>query len=132
MTPYAIFSILHHLAWSSMASEVKIRNFDFDGQSVNLHWHTEHEGWVSPSCDSARDCEALRLVGLVRTSNLKLTAEELSGGKNPGSVLCKRLSAKVVFGQPKDGGGRTSFCQAGDGSLIPSSFLSKAHEGRSR
>ncbi len=113
----------------TIAHAAKTRDYLIEGKPLTLEWNLLHEGWVSPGCHTEEKCEALRLLPLVKSGNLVLRGSELAGGKNPGSVICKKLSAKVVFGSPKEGGGRMSFCQAGDGSLIPSSFLTRTIEG---
>jgi hypothetical protein len=115
-----------------MALAAKTRDYLIESKPMTLEWNKEHEGWVSPGCHTEGKCEALRLLPLAKSGNLVLRGGELAGGKNPGSVICKKLSAKVVFGSPKEGGGRMSFCQAGDGSLIPNSFLTRTIEGNER
>jgi hypothetical protein len=114
------------------ARAAKTREFLFESKSIPLEWNVQYEGWVSPGCHHEEKCEALRLLPLIQKANLVLKPVDLEGGKNPGSVLCRKLSGKVIFGAPKAGGGRTSFCQAGDGSLIPSSFLQRAYGGATR
>jgi len=114
------------------ARAAKFKDFLIESKSLSLEWNIRHEGWVSPGCHHEEKCEALRLLPLIQKANLVLKPVDLEGGKNPGSVLCRKLSGKVIFGAPKAGGGRTSFCQAGDGSLIPSSFLQRAYGGATR
>lgn len=63
---------------------------------------------------------------LVTGGKVGLRSIDLKDGKNPGSVLCVKLSGTVVFAIPEDGGGRTSFCKAGDGSIIPNTLLGLA------
>ncbi len=121
--------IFASLLWLLPAEASKTRDFDFEGKPITLQWHAEHEGWLSAECSGTQGCEAIRLINLVRNAKVSLKPQEQSGGKNPGSVLCSKLSATVVFGKPQDGGGRMSFCKAGDGSLVPSSVLDRAWDG---
>lgn len=114
------------------AEASKTRVFEFEGKPITLQWHTDHEGWLSAECSSKKGCEALRILSVLRQTRISLGEPDLAGGKNPGSVLCSKLSATVVFGQAQDGGGRMSFCKAGDGSLVPSSVLDRAWNGGSR
>lgn len=102
------------------------RTFDFEGQKVTLFWNQEETSWVSKGCTSPVNCEALRMRDLVSAGKTSLRSSELQGGKNPGSVLCAKLSGTVVFAIPEEGGGRTSFCKAGDGSIIPNTLLGLA------
>ncbi len=125
-----LLSLIFSLPHSPEALARSQRAFDFEGQKKTLEWNAEGKGWVSAGCTSPAACEALRMRDLVGAGMVSLRPHELKGGKNPGSVLCAKLSGTVVFAIPEDGGGRTSFCKAGDGSIIPNTFLNLAWEGR--
>ena len=67
-----------------------------------------HEDWASSGC--LKKCEIDELAAkLLESAPLK--TEDLSGGKNPGSVICRKILGKVIYleqGQETD-----TFCRMG-------------------
>jgi hypothetical protein len=61
----------------------------------NIELHKSHEGsWMSSDC--LKGCQLIVLANdFYKTHNL--STEELVGGKNPGSVLCKKLGGRVLY-----------------------------------
>ncbi len=81
---------------------------------------------VNPACAVDRPshpCGAI--VFAKRASKKALSKEELSGGKNPGAVLCHRSDGSRVVIAEDPNGNQASFCVFKDGSLISSSSLLK-------
>jgi hypothetical protein len=50
--------------------------------------------WVTSNCLKKCDIDELA-SSYIKTH--PLTADDLRGGKNPGSVLCKKMSGKVIY-----------------------------------
>ena len=103
----------------------------FGSQSIELQRDPIHEGLFSSICFRSDSCLAMKAMKVV--SKIKLTTQALRGGKNPGSVLCTRLSetfkdTQVVFGENASGN-FSSFCHFSDGSLVSSGALMNASRG---
>lgn len=78
---------------------------------------------ISKSCES-KDCIANSF--LKKVSYKSLSSEKLSGGKNPGAVLCHESKiGEVVFLQDAKGNDN-SFCLFKDDSMVSSSSISNA------
>lgn len=79
--------------------------------------NTKDGDWLSSNC--LKECS----IDLKARKNLKaqkLTADELQGGKNPGSVICKRIGADVIY--LKNETTTQAFCSL-DGSVVSLSRL---------
>lgn len=75
---------------------------------------------VSKNCEKKK-CEALKFIK--RISLKKLDAKDLSGGKNPGAVLCHlEDEARIIFLKDLHGN-ENSFCMLKDHSFISTSTL---------
>ena len=74
-----------------------------------------------PQRNTAFGCMALRELHYVSMNDLE--DNDLLGGKNPGSILCKKsVKGTVVFGQDYFGN-MNSFCLFTDGSMISNDTL---------
>jgi|GEM_PF-6096105 len=84
---------------------------------------------ITSSCGEAflnnqTQIKCLALQALNKVSLDQISEDDLLGGKNPGSVLCKKsLKATVVFGLDLQGN-TTSFCAFTDGTMVSSDTLS--------
>jgi hypothetical protein len=75
--------------------------------------------WVTSSC--LKECEIDRLAaGVLKAA--PPTEEELSGGRNPGSVICKKILGQVVYLEREEQ--TEAFCKHGD-SLVSLSRLTR-------
>ncbi len=79
---------------------------------------------VTPSCVSGvnTSCGALDLLAEAGKAKFTIPRDELLGGKNPGSVLCKMLGGAVFIGT-LDSGSQATFCQAHDETFIDCASL---------
>jgi hypothetical protein len=50
--------------------------------------------WVSKGCETSCSIDESAKNYL---KNHTITTEELTGGKHPGSVLCKKISGKIIY-----------------------------------
>ncbi len=66
-------------------------------------------------------CKALRALGVVSFSDL--SDLDLAGGKNPGSVLCKKSVKGVVHFAKDHNGNSSTVCELSDGSMVSSDTL---------
>jgi hypothetical protein len=68
-----------------------------------------NEDWASPGCE--KKCEIDELAAkLLQSAPLK--SEDLAGGKNPGSVICRKILGDVIYlekGEETD-----AFCRLGN------------------
>lgn len=83
---------------------------------VNLK-QDSHGDWTSQKCLTSCQIDSAAEKSLKEKS---LTADELSGGKNPGSVLCHRIEGKVLYLENK--GGTQAFCSR-EGEIVSLSRL---------
>lgn len=86
-------------------------------------------GWViSQPCftEAFAEQECLSISYAKKASLKKLTREMRSGGKNPGSVLCKTFPNSRVFIAVDLKGNQNSFCLFEDRSFISNGSLMKA------
>jgi hypothetical protein len=59
----------------------------------------EQANWSSANC--VKECELTTLAkDFYKTQ--ELTADELQGGKNPGSVVCKKIGGKIIYLEYQD------------------------------
>lgn len=75
----------------------------------------------------ANSCKKYNCDALKETKKLswkQLPADSLTGGKNPGAVLCKQYLKQSIIYLRDMQGNETSFCQFKDKSFISSSSLS--------
>jgi hypothetical protein len=79
------------------------------------------KGLAGPARNGA--CDASR--ALKRASSKAIGEGELRGGKEPGAVLCRKLSGDVVVGADSQGN-QQGFCVFADGSLLTTSKLWKS------
>ncbi len=79
---------------------------------------------TSPGCTETKPCDALLgLLQLQKKSTLPRSVS-VAGGKNPGSVLCRKiLKGEVILGQDLEGN-TDSLCRFKDGSFTACSSLS--------
>lgn len=78
---FFITSFAHAATWTSGSFKVELVK-DKEGN------------WVSPNClTSCKIDEAASSLLKVQ----ELTAADLSGGKNPGSAICKKLNGRVLY-----------------------------------
>jgi len=76
---------------------------------------------ISNKCDSVKiPDKCLASKKLIEANILLLDEKDRRGGKNPGSVMCKKLlKGKVRFGKDREGNTST-FCAFSDGSMVSS------------
>ena len=83
-----VLILLSLLTLPTLAATWKADTFE-----VNLT--QTHEGdWLSQDC--LKNCK----IDVLARANLKeqeLTTSDLSGGMNPGSVLCRRIQGQVIY-----------------------------------
>jgi hypothetical protein len=76
---------------------------------------------ISKFCDK-KNCDALKALAKISFKNIG--SDKLSGGKNPGAVLCQEIpNAHIVYLKDLHGNDN-SFCQFKDLSMVSSSTLS--------
>jgi putative hemolysin len=95
-----------------------------EGKSKTLCWHAKLEGWVSPDCikKGASDCGAVKIANLASKRLIPKKDLDVTGGKNPGSLLCVELGGKVMYSRLPDGS-QLTFCEARDGTLVDSNVI---------
>jgi len=100
------------------------RSFIIEGKSIQLCWADATEAWVSFECVASGKevCGAIKLAASAKHRDVELGAISLSGGKNPGSVLCSKLGGTVMLATLTSGS-QLSFCQAKDNTLIDCNAL---------
>lgn len=112
-------------------NELPKKYISFKVQGKNHRFLTIKDKFITitSSCGEAflsnqTHAKCLAWQALSKVSLDQITEDDLLGGKNPGSVLCKKsLNATVVFGQDLQGN-TTSFCSFADGTMISSDTLS--------
>lgn len=72
---------------------------------------------LSKNCQSGVGLRCAAYTAFLRKSNVALTQEDLIGGKNPGSVKCRRLGGTVVIGKDSRQN-ENSFCKFEDNSFV--------------
>jgi hypothetical protein len=72
----------------SMAAVWKTGNFKVELTKL------EQAEWSSANC--VKECELTTLAKDFYKSQ-ELTATEMQGGKNPGSVVCKKVGGKIIY-----------------------------------
>lgn len=85
----------------------KKRTFCFDQSTHSL---------FSEKC-SDQNCKAFKLVKTTNFSKLKLSSEELSGGKNPATLLCTKMGGRLIPVK-SEVGHHSYFCEFEDKSMI--------------
>lgn len=61
-------------------------------------------------------------IDVLKAASVKAIEKEISGGMNPGALVCKKLKGKVILGfDLKEN--QNSFCRFDDGSLIDNGTL---------
>jgi putative hemolysin len=106
--------------------------FSISGQNVSFVETKDHELVISDSCrkkSGAYKCEAYSAIRRVRLKSLDPT--ELSGGANPGSLLCKTVRGQVKLGIDHEGN-ENAFCAFHDGSFISVHSLYRYAEERNK
>lgn len=95
-----------------------------EGKSKTLCWHVKLEGWVSPECikKGSSECGAVKIANLAAKKLIAKKDLDLTGGKNPGSLLCAELGGKVMYSRLSDGS-QLIFCEAHDGTLVDSNVI---------
>ena len=77
---------------------------------------------VSILCNNTlKKCDAL--LAIEKKKKIKLSESELKGGKNPGSVTCKKYYSGEVLILRNSAGEESSFCKFKDNSLTSTSEL---------
>lgn len=97
----------------------------FFGDTPHAFVRNSEKGFtVSKHCgENLEGAKCLAAVKLKQVNMNALTSADLEGGKNPGSVLCRKsLKAKVLFGKDLDGN-VSSFCAFEDGTMLSSDTL---------
>ncbi len=74
---------------------------DIQGKTIHMRLDTELKVSLSEDCLSAK-VPCLAFQAFQKAKTLSLSSQDLSGGKNPGSVKCKILGGKVLIGLTKN------------------------------
>ncbi len=102
---------------------VDARQMKVEGKDQKFCWSERLDAWITPACVNDKvPCGAIQLLEAAKKYPEKLSSEELSGGKNPGSVLCAKIGGEVMFAQLPSGS-QASFCQGADKSMIDCNAL---------
>src|SRR5206468_3788884 len=86
---------------------------------------------VSEGCvlEGGSSCKAIDALERARERGSNLDPRRLSGGVNPGSILCARLGGQVAIGEDAERN-QNAFCVFEDHSMISCSSLFSAVEQR--
>ena len=100
------------------------RTFMIEGNPIQLCWAERLDAWISSECltNSKVLCGANKLARSAKHKDADLDEKALSGGKNPGSVLCSKLGGEVMIAKLPSGS-QVTFCQAKDRTLIDCNAL---------
>ncbi|MBU6153028.1 MAG: DUF333 domain-containing protein [Bdellovibrionales bacterium] len=100
------------------------REFEIEGVPSKFCADRLHEAWISKACSRLKKnpCAAMKLLQDAGARVVELRSPELSGGRNPGSVLCAKLGGVVMMARYA-GGSQQSFCQGIDGSSVSCNAL---------
>lgn len=108
------------LLFSSICSPTgaETTKIELSGKLFQLEYDQQKEALISSDCfKSSKKNSCLARKALAASKNLSLTSEQLWGGKNPGSVKCRKLGGAVVIGITKNRD-EMSLCRFADNSLI--------------
>ena len=87
--------------------------------------HNEQKYLLSNQCVKTNNCLASRALN--KKYNIKINPGDLKGGKNPGSVLCRKIpDGKVVIGLDVKRN-QQSFCLFTDKSIISTGILNQIY-----
>jgi hypothetical protein len=96
------------LILSLMVTSIQAATWKAGEESFELTQDSQ-EDWATSGC--LKECEMDRLASkILQTTPLK--PEDLSGGKNPGSVLCRKILGQVIY--LEQGEDTDAFCRLGD------------------
>ena len=94
-------------------------NWKIRKQSIEMVRSSSGHIHMSSNCLTNKKCQAL--MAQKKAAQVKFSAIDLKGGKNPGSVLCLKLGGVDLEGTNKFG--PLSFCRFEDNSYIESALL---------
>lgn len=71
--------------------------FTIEGKKKELCLHDAEKVLVSKDCETKK-CEALKSFHQKKFKAVSMTTKELLGGKNPSTLLCKKINGKLILG----------------------------------
>lgn len=116
---FSIIFIISSAAFGNECSEEY--KFKFDNGEKTLCLLKEKKVLVSENCKKL-DCDAVKIAFSKKIKTIKIDVSELEGGKNPSTLLCKKLEGKLFLGISEISH-QQYFCQFKDNSLISTSSL---------
>ena len=103
------------------------RVFTIDQKDEKFCHLKTYDAWISADCvknTAAPSCKAYIILKEMKTAG-KIPPQDLRGGKNPGSVLCKAFGGQVVITELKSGD-QISLCQASDHTWVDNNAIHNA------
>lgn len=113
-----VFMLTSTVLASECSEEYK---FKFDSGEKEICLLKEKKILVSNDCQKS-DCEAIKVLSSKKMKEVKIEVAELEGGKNPSTLLCKKLNGKLLLAT-SELSHQHYFCQFEDDSLIATSSL---------
>jgi hypothetical protein len=134
------FFVLLFLARLGFAQEVTAQSLETSREAFTVEKTSVNFVSISPwhwtLSESCLDLRSLKPNSQVKPEQFKCEAAralreslkkdiQITGGQNPGAVICNTLNAKVVYALRK--GSQITVCQFADGSMVSNGSLSYAH-----
>lgn len=95
--------------------------FKVNGMDKTFCIFNKTKSLVSMDCSRGK-CDSLKVLNSKKIKDAKMSTSELSGGKNPSTLLCKKIDGKLILGI-SELGHQQFFCQFNDKSMISTNSL---------
>lgn len=117
-----IISIFLIIAFNIQAEDCRsLYTFTIEGNNKELCLLEDSRILVSQNCKSKK-CKAVEVINSMKEKEIDLPSRELTGGKNPSTLLCKKLNGTLRLGISSLGH-HQFFCQFEDESIVSTASL---------
>ncbi|MCP4914170.1 MAG: hypothetical protein GY909_13745 [Oligoflexia bacterium] len=100
--------------------------FKIQGKDKIFCIEKEMKSLVNIEC-TKKKCDSLKILSSPKLKNVRLSTSELAGGKNPSTLLCKKINGQLIFAK-SEFGHEQFFCQFKDKSMISTNSLMVKYE----